>query len=311
MVFEDKKRIQLRDLRELSSLPSFIEQCESEYRLRVEQIALKLLESGVSVILLSGPSASGKTTSSRLLARAMTRMGKKTSVISLDNFFKNLEEYPKQRNGEPDFEHLHALNVDAVNECLNKLTTTGTTYIPSFDFATHRSTPDAQEVHVDENSAVIIEGIHALNPELTNSVDAGAVLKIYAGLRTEYYERRKRKIATRDIRITRRIIRDERDRGHSPENTLALWKNIMAGEEKWIKPFKVDANFLLNTALDYEPCLYVDDLRHLADEGKGGKYQPELEVLADSFGQAGKLPMELVPKDSVLREFIGGLEIDD
>ena len=90
MVFEDKKRIQLRELRELSLLPSFIEQCENEYRYRVDQIASKILESGVSVILLSGPSASGKTTSSLLLARAMTRLGKKTSVISLDNFFKNL-----------------------------------------------------------------------------------------------------------------------------------------------------------------------------------------------------------------------------
>ena len=166
-------------------------------------------------------------------------------------------------------------------------------------------------MHVDENSAVIIEGIHALNPELTKSVEAGSVLKIYAGLRTEYYEGRKRIIATRDIRITRRVIRDERDRGHSAENTLALWKNIMAGEEKWIKPFKVDANYLLNTALDYEPCLYVDDLKKLADGGKGGKYQPELEVLANSFIQAGSLPMDLVPKDSVLREFIGGLEIGE
>lgn len=311
MVFEDKKRIQLRELRELSLLPSFIEQCENEYRYRVDQIASKILESGVSVILLSGPSASGKTTSSLLLARAMTRLGKKTSVISLDNFFKNLEDYPKQKNGEPDFEHLHALNVEAVNECLSKLTTTGTTSIPSFDFATHKSTPDAQKVHVDENSAVIIEGIHALNPELTKSVEAGSVLKIYAGLRTEYYEGRKRIIATRDIRITRRVIRDERDRGHSAENTLALWKNIMAGEEKWIKPFKVDANYLLNTALDYEPCLYVDDLKKLADSGKGGKFQPELEVLANSFIQAGSLPMDLVPKDSVLREFIGGLEIGE
>ena len=311
MVFEDKKRIQLRDLRELTSNPSFIEQCESEYRTRVEQIASDVLESGVSVILLSGPSASGKTTSSLLLARAMTRLGKKTSVISLDNFFKNLEDYPKQKNGEPDFEHLHALDVEAINDCLHKLTTTGTTYIPSFDFATHRSTPDAQEVHVDNNSAVIIEGIHALNPELTKSVDAGSVLKIYAGLRTEYYEGRKRIIATRDIRITRRVIRDERDRGHSAENTLALWKNIMAGEEKWIKPFKVDANYLLNTALDYEPCVYVDELRTLADNGKGGKFQPELDTLANSFSQAGALPMELVPDDSILREFIGGLEIGE
>lgn len=311
MVFEDKKRIQLRDLRELTSNPSFIEQCESEYRTRVEQIASDVFGSGVSVILLSGPSASGKTTSSLLLARAMTRLGKKTSVISLDNFFKNLEDYPKQKNGEPDFEHLHALDVEAINDCLHKLTTTGTTYIPSFDFATHRSTPDAQEVHVDNNSAVIIEGIHALNPELTKSVDAGSVLKIYAGLRTEYYEGRKRIIATRDIRITRRVIRDERDRGHSAENTLALWKNIMAGEEKWIKPFKVDANYLLNTALDYEPCLYVDELRTLADNGKGGKFQPELDTLANSFSQAGPLPMELVPDDSILREFIGGLEIGE
>ena len=311
MVFKDKKRIQLRDLKDLTLLPSFVEQCESEYRNRLEQIAASILESGVSVILVSGPSASGKTTSSLLLAREMTRRGKKTSVISLDNFFKNLEEYPKQKNGEPDFEHLHALDVEAVNESLSKLTTTGTTLIPSFDFATHRSTPNAQEVHVDSNSAVIIEGIHALNPELTKSVDAGSVLKIYAGLRTEYYEGRKRIIATRDIRITRRVIRDERDRGYSVENTLSLWKNIMAGEEKWIKPFKADANYLLNTALDYEPCLYADDLRTLADNSKGGRFQTELETLADVFSQAGTLPMELVPNDSMLREFIGGLDLDE
>ena len=311
MVFEDKKRIQFKELKELSSLPSYVEQCEKEYTERVNSIATIALESGAPILLLAGPSASGKTTSSNLLARAMTKMGKKTSVLSLDNFFKNLDEYPKQRNGEPDFEHLHALDVQAVNECLYELTTKGTALIPSFDFATHMSTPAAQEVHVDDSSAVIIEGIHALNPELTESVGTNSVIKIYAGLRTEYYSGRKRIIATRDLRITRRIIRDERDRGNSPEATLALWKNIMAGEEKWIKPFKKDADLLLNTALDYEPCLYTSDLRALADGEKGGAFQAELETLADSFDQAGSLPMDLVPKDSILREFIGGLDLSE
>ncbi|MBQ8994183.1 MAG: nucleoside kinase [Oscillospiraceae bacterium] len=309
MVFEEKKRIQLQDLQKMAQLPSYIEECEAEFTERVDRIAEKIIEAGVPVVMLAGPSASGKTTSSKRLARAMTAMGKRTSVLSLDNFFKNLEEYPKQKNGEPDFEHLHALNVDAVNECLAELTTFGSTWIPDFDFATHVSTPHSKEVRVDEDSAVIIEGIHALNPELSSGVDPSTVLKVYAGLRTEYYESRKRIIATRDLRITRRMIRDERDRGHSPENTLALWKNIMAGEEKWIKPFKADANFLLNTALDYEPCLYSADLENLMKEGKGGKFQPELTALSESFAKAGQLPMDLVPKDSILREFIGGLDL--
>ncbi|MBR3000996.1 MAG: nucleoside kinase [Oscillospiraceae bacterium] len=311
MVFEDKKRIQIQELKEMSLLPSYVEKCEREYSERVDGIAAKIVEAGVPVVLVTGPSASGKTTSSKRLARSMTRLGKKTSVLSLDNFFKNLEDYPKQKNGEPDFEHLHALDVDAVNRCLNELTTTGSTWIPMFDFVTHKSVPHATEVRVDDSSAVVIEGIHALNPELSIGVNPDLMIKIYAGLRTEYYESRKRVIATRDLRITRRIIRDERDRGHSPEGTLALWKNIMAGEEKWIKPFKPDADYLLNTALDYEPCLYGADLEKMFTEGKGGKFSDELGTLAENFGKTGSVSMDLVPSDSLLREFIGGLDLGE
>lgn len=311
MIFEDKKRVQLRDLKDLSVLPSFIEQCESKYRVRVENIAHKVLEAGVPVVLVAGPSASGKTTSSRRLARTMTQMGKNTQVISLDNFFKNIEDYPKQKNGEPDFEHLHSLDVETVNECIYELATTGSTFIPSFDFASHTSTPRAQEIRIDRDSAVIIEGIHALNPELTRKVDHSYVIKVYAGLRSEYYSGRKRIIATRDLRITRRIIRDERERGSDPEETLSLWKNIMAGEEKWIKPFKVDADYLLNTGFDYEPCLYAEDIRHLAEAGAGGQYQPQLETLAACFDEVESIPMDAVPKDSMLREFIGGLDLGE
>lgn len=311
MIFEDKKRVQLSELGELSSLPSFIKQCESEYSVRVEGVARKAAEAGVPVILLAGPSASGKTTSSKRLAREMTRIGKHTTVISLDNFFRNVEDYPKQKNGEPDFEHLHALDVSAINDFLYELATTGTSYIPNFDFVSRKSVPRAQEIHAGVDSVIILEGIHALNPELTQKVDPRFLLKIYAGLRTEYYSGRKRIIATRDLRITRRIIRDARERGSDPEETLSLWKNIQAGEEKWIKPFKKDADYLLNTALDYEPCLYAYDLRHMAAAGAGGEYQSQLEGLAACFEQVDPLPMDAVPRDSMLREFIGGLDLSE
>lgn len=309
MVFEDKKRMQIQELRQLAADPGYVASCEEIFRQRVDAVAESVIGSGVPLILLTGPSATGKTTSARKVALAMTKKGKKTSVISLDNFFLNLEQYPKQKNGEPDFEHLHALNVELINDCLEELVETGCTWIPSFDFATHVSTPHSIEVRVDEDSAVIIEGIHALNPELTRKVDSGSVRRIYAGLRTEYYEGRKRIIATRDLRIVRRIIRDARDRGHDPEGTLALWKNIMAGEEKWIKPFKPAADFLLNTAVDYEPCLFAAVVRRMVEQDMGGRFHAELQDLADRFSLAGDVDPELVPADSLLREFLGGLSL--
>ncbi len=311
MVFEDKKRLQLSELREYAADPDYIRRCENAFRERVDRTAQAVVDSGVPLVMLTGPSASGKTTSARKLAQAMTEKGKKTSVVSLDNFYRNRDEYPRLRNGEPDFEHLHALNVELVNDCLEELVSTGVTWIPAFDFNTHSSVLRQQEVRVDRDTAVIIEGIHALNPELSRKVDHGSVMKIYAGLRTEYYEGRKRVIATRDLRITRRIIRDDRDRGHAPEATLALWKNIMAGEEKWIKPFKPDADMLLNTALDYEPCVFAQTLRRMADDGLGGKYQEDMESLAQRFGQTSVLDDALVPEDSLLREFLGGLKLMD
>ena len=311
MKFARKKQFQLTELRERAADPGYVGECEDVFRGRVEHIAQEVIRAGVPLILLTGPSASGKTTSARKLALAMTRNGKKTSVLSLDNFYRNRDEYPRLENGEPDFEHLHALNVPLVNDCLEELVETGVTWIPAFDFSTHTNIPRQQEVRVDKDTAVIIEGIHALNPELSVKVDPASVIKIYAGLRTEYYDGDVRIINTRDLRITRRIVRDARDRGHAPEDTLALWKSIMAGEERWIKPFKEDADYLLDTSLDYEPCMFTRTLRQLADGGLGGRCQEDMESLAERFGTVDALDDVLVPADSLLREFLGGLTLMD
>ena len=303
--FEPKRKYQIADLNQRVERNGYVALCEAAYGRRLRNVAGEILDSGRKIVLLAGPTSSGKTTSTHRLAGTLEGMGTHATVVSLDNFYLNGKDYPKLPDGTDDYESLWALDVERINRCLYELTTEGKSWLPSFSFMTRTRTLNAEYMELGEHEILLIEGIHGLNPELTRTLQPGSVFKVYAGLRTQYYEGDERLVSTMDIRLVRRMIRDVRERNHDAEATMIKWPNIREGELKWIRPFRKEADTLLNTSLDYEPCLYAPILERMVEEGSGKSRQAELEALAARFAGVRELDPAAVPASSMLREFIG------
>ncbi|MBQ7904007.1 MAG: adenylyl-sulfate kinase [Oscillospiraceae bacterium] len=282
---------------------SFIRHCEFEYESRVYAAAKEIIEENRHIIMLTGPSASGKTTTAHKLKDKLINMGKKARVISLDNFFKNKDDYPRLENGEKDYENVTAIELDLFEKCLNELLEKGVAKFPEFDFATETRIEDAIEIEIDDGF-IIVEGIHALNPVLLELLPAQETFTIYAGLREEYSFRGQRILPTRDIRLLRRMIRDYKYRGHSPQKTISMWQSVCDGEDKYIKVYKPNADLLLDTSFSYEILLLhsaLQDFEQFRDtETAEGQ---RLDRLFRVFDNIGFIPVGSMPKNSMLGEF--------
>ena len=278
---------------------------EAHYHDQIESIADEVLAAGHRIVMLTGPSAAGKTTSAHKIARAVAARGHNSRVLSLDDFYIGEGKYPKNPDGSDDYESLEALNLAELHSCLKDLYTTGVCDAPVFDFT--KQQPSGTQ-HIDaRDGVVIIEGLHALNPALTEELPDDAALCLYAGLREEYADAHdSRCLATRDIRLARRIVRDYLFRGHGAAFTLGLWGHVCAGEDRFIKPYKPRANLLLDTTHTYEVCLWRTVLDAMpADPALTATQARQLEALRRRFTEFPALGTELVPENSLLREFIG------
>ena len=228
-----------------------VQVCEDSYARRLQYAAQKVRQSGAKIIMLTGPSASGKTTTAHKLAAALTEMGTPAQVISLDNFFRGSQYYPRMPDGTLDYEHPDTLDMPLIRQCLQELSQTDKTVLPIYDFVREERSEQTEAIDL-AGGVCIVEGIHALNPMLTSLVPSGHVYRIYAGLREEYCQEGRRLINTQNIRLCRRVLRDAAARGRSPEQTLAMWDRVLDGETRYIKGFKNTADFLLDTAFSYE-----------------------------------------------------------
>lgn len=306
-IFLPKVNIEIKHINEslFYDAKGFIEECEQRYENDVKNTVERILLRKADIVMISGPSGSGKTTSSNKIAKCLNDMGAGGVVVSLDDFFRNYEDYPELENGQKDFESVYALDLDEVHRCLNELATDGYSMLPKFDFKKQCRSEERREVDIRGGKVVVIEGIHALNPLLSESVKEGKIVNIYAGLRNEYTVGGKLMLNTRDLRIVRRIIRDYKFRNYTPEQTLSVWDNIMAGENKWIKKFKDNADLLINTSFIYEPCLYTSYITSYARSDVGGVYDDIVDRLAAELGHFCELEENLIPESSMLHEFIG------
>ena len=278
---------------------------EAHYHDQIESIADEVLAAGHRIVMLTGPSAAGKTTSAHKIAGAVAARGHNSRVLSLDDFYIGEGKYPKNPDGSDDYESLEALNLAELHSCLKDLYTTGVCDAPVFDFT--KQQPSGTQ-HIDaRDGVVIIESLHALNPALTEELPDDAALCLYAGLREEYADAHdSRCLATRDIRLARRIVRDYLFRGHGAAFTLGLWGHVCAGEDRFIKPYKPRANLLLDTTHTYEVCLWRTVLDAMpADPALTATQARQLEALRRRFAEFPALGTELVPENSLLREFIG------
>ena len=222
LIWIPKRLVELGLLNVAAQLPQkFVEYCEHDYAARVQQAAVQVRQSGARVVMLTGPSSSGKTTTAHKLAAALRGAGVESAVVSLDNFFKNVQDYPRLPDGRPDYESVDALDIPAILRALASLIETGRAEIPDFDFNREQRVCGTLEVSVGRGVAVV-EGIHALNPRLVAGLPAGSVYKVYAGLREEYSHGGQRILPTRDVRLARRMVRDHKFRGHSLEKTLCV-----------------------------------------------------------------------------------------
>lgn len=271
-----------------------------------EEIATRYQE-GVRIVLISGPSSSGKTTfCKRLQIQLITNLIRPVG-LSLDDYFLNREDTPKDESGDYDFESLYALDLPYFNQELQKLLAGEEIDMPTFDFGTGRRVFKGKKLKMHENSILVIEGIHALNPELTAMIEDRYKYKVYVSVLTSISLDNHNWIPTTDNRLLRRIIRDYRFRGYSAKDTIARWASVRRGEDKWIFPYQENADAMFNSAMLYELAALRKSAEPILREVR--ECDPEnVEAyrLLRFLRYFHYLSDEKLPGTSLLREFLGG-----
>ena len=260
----------------------------------------------VKIILIAGPSSSGKTTTTKKLAMYLRSFGLKPKTLSMDDFFVEREDTPKKADGEYDFECLEAIDLNLFNKSLDKLLKGEKVLLPVFNFITGKK-EFKKEMILDENDILLIEGIHCLNPNILSNIENNKKLKIYLSALTEINIDEDNRISTTDNRLIRRLIRDFYTRGYAPYETLELWESVREGEERYIFPYQDEADVTINTGLVYEfPVLKVYGLPLLYTVKSDNEFYEDAKRLIRLLEIFLPVPSEEVPNDSILREFIGG-----
>ena len=266
----------------------------------------------IKIVLMAGPSSSGKTTTSKKLAVYLQTYGFRTHSISIDDYFKERKDTPKLPNGDYDFESIRALDLELFNKHLSKLLDGEKVLLPQYNFVLGKKEYKNKYLQLEENDIIVVEGLHALNDELTVAIDRKNKFKIYISPLTQLNIDNHSRIHTSDTRRLRRIVRDNMTRGHLASDTLNMWDNIRNGEEKYIFPFQDEADVVINTALVYEIGVlktYVEPLLFSVEEDDPS--YPEAIRLINFLRNFLSIPSDCVPKDSILREFIGGSGFND
>lgn len=261
----------------------------------------------IKVVLMAGPSSSGKTTTSKKLAVYLQTHGLIPHSISVDDYFLDRNETPKLANGDYDFESIRALDLDLFNKQLSKLLDGDKVLLPQYNFVLGKKEFKSKYLQLGENDIIIVEGLHAINDELTIAIDRKNKFKVYISPLTQLNIDDHNRIHTSDTRKLRRIVRDNKFRGRQAADTLNMWKNIREGEEKYIFPFQDDADAIINTALIYELGIlktYAEPLLFSVSEDDSA--YPEAIRLINFLRNFLAMPSEEIPRDSILREFIGG-----
>lgn len=262
---------------------------------------------GVKLVLLAGPSSSGKTTSCKRLSIQLAVNGLKPLQISLDDYFVDREKTPKDASGEYDYESIYALDLDLINEQFNALFRGEEVELPKYDFQSGKSKKSGNRLKMTDNNVLVVEGIHALNPELTAHIPQEQIFRVYASALTTILLDNHNYIPTTDNRLLRRIIRDNKYRGVSAQETIHRWPSVRAGENKWIFPFQENADAMLNTAMLYELAVIKMQAEPLLQQvPENCEEYAEAYRLLKFLKYFKGIPYNNLPPTSLLREFLGG-----
>ncbi len=270
---------------------------EEMYHEQIDDLVDEVLKrQTVKIILLAGPSSSGKTTTSILISKTLEKNKKKGLIISLDDFFLNRVDTPLLPNGNYDFENITALDLNYFNKFLDDLFTTNCAYMPKYNFVTGEREKELNKIEIDNDTILIIEGLHALNPSLLN-ISQDKLFKVYICVLSNFNDNYKTLINYTQLRLMRRCIRDYYTRARSISYTLETWQDVLDGEKLYINPYKNQADFFVDSTHMYEPLLYATYLKPLLDKTQ----QRDLFEMLDKCENVNK---DLIPANSLLNEFI-------
>ena len=298
---------QLNEIVEKRKAKDYVEITETLQNKKIAEIADKIAEQKTAkVVLIAGPSSSGKTTTSKKLSMQLRVLGFEPVVISLDDYYRGKDNTPLDEDGKPDFECLEALDVPYLNEILVSLFKGDEVELPTFDFKLASRKYTGKKLKLNERTIIIMEGIHALNDKLTPLVKSEFKFKIYLSALTQLNLDDHNRIPTSDNRLIRRIVRDAQFRGKGAAGTIAMWASVQRGERLHIFPFQDKANVMFNTALDYELSVlkvYAEPLLR-AVKPTESEYS-EASRLLMFLNNFSPIPSSYVPGQSIIREFIG------
>jgi uridine kinase len=281
---------------------------EALHEKRIAQIADKICQDqDITMIMIAGPSSSGKTTFARRLSTQLRVNGKRPVAISVDDYFVDRDKTPLKKDGQPDFEALEAIDIEQFNMDLIALLEGETIQLPKFNFVTGMREKSGDWVRVDREHPIIVEGIHALNPKLTSGIPEKNKFKIYISALTQLNIDNHNRIATTDTRLIRRMVRDVKYRGNGPSRTFDMWQGVREGEEKHIFPFQEEADAMFNSTLVYEMSVLKNYILPLLEEiGPDSSHYSEAKKLIKFLKYFRSIEKETsIPPNSILREFIG------
>jgi uridine kinase len=297
----------INNIIENGNVKDLIKTCETNLDNNIHQVALTAINKGIKYLLIAGPSSSGKTTTAKKIALNLRSQGMEPIMISTDDYFLDREYTPMNSDGTPDFEGLNAIDIDGLNKDLNDLVAGKEVKLPSYNFISGHREYSNKTYRLKENGIVVMEGLHTLNDELTKKLDKNLKYKVYLSPFIPVNIDRHNYISTTDLRLLRRIIRDNNNRGYDVAKTIECWQSVRKGEEKNIFPFIDQADEVINTSLAYElGVLKVYVIPLLYSITNSSPYYPEARRLIYFLKAFFPISSEYVSHDSIIREFIGG-----
>jgi len=284
-----------------------IKKAEERYHERLEAIANQIFRNEQKrIVMLAGPSASGKTTSAKLLSDKLGKLGARAFIVSLDDFYKDQSQAIVDEEGNIDFESVHALDIFLIDKCLDEIITKGETNLPIFDFTKGARCSECQHIKLEKDDVIIVEGIHALNPVITQSLPDENLIKLYVSVSSRIFDDNDEVIMSkRDLRFVRRLVRDYYHRASSVERTYELWRGVLKGEDKYIFPFSHLADERIDSIHAYEPCVFRDmAIPMLESVGADSEFYDDAKSMIARLECFESLEKSFIPADSLLNEFL-------
>lgn len=285
----------------------FIDSAEASFDGSVSSLVDSFISNcDCDIVLLAGPSSSGKTTTAGKIVEKIRQSGRNANTLSLDDYYHNAADIPLTAKGVKDFENVNALDIDLIHKTFSDLIEKRAALVPEFDFVSGTRKSEMKEIKLKKDDVIIVEGLHALNPIITQGLDESHIYKVYISVSSRITDGEGRVIfSKRNLRLVRRMIRDYHYRNTSVEKTFSQWPEVLRGEDKYIFPYEKNARFRIDSFHPYESCLFKNEAIELLDTvGEDSPFYTQATRLKEDFLRLETIDISKMPEKSLLREFI-------